>query len=111
MKMKKTTATPTFALGFNVDFSEDNDPIDELGDKAGALEAVLAALVSDVDDVELPGRPREFMGSVTRCTLPDLSSKCSPELVFSGIFVSVVTDTPTFSEPLLLVSTDDCKST
>lgn len=51
----------TLARGFNVDFSEDNDPIDELGDKPRPFKAEGAPTHSEVDDVELPGRPREFI--------------------------------------------------
>lgn len=113
----KKNVQKTFALGFNVDFSEDSEPMDELGVRAGPLGAVVAAPVSEVDDAELPGRPREFLGSVSTCTLPDLSSKSSPELVFSTTFVftsevvAVIKDILAFSVPLRLAFHDDRKST
>lgn len=44
----------SLAFGFKVDLSELRDPIEELGDKPGALAAEFAATRSDVDDVELP---------------------------------------------------------
>ena len=45
----------TLAFGFRVDFSEVRDPIEELGDKPGALATEFAAMRSDIEDVELPG--------------------------------------------------------
>lgn len=61
----------TLAWGFNVNFSEDNEPIDELGDKPGLLETETAPIQSEFDDVELPGRPREFEGCTSRAPLRD----------------------------------------
>lgn len=54
----------TLALGFNVDFSEDNDPMEELGDRSGPLETEPAALHSEVDDAEVPERREGFAGSL-----------------------------------------------
>ena len=96
-----------------MDFSEDNEPIDELGDSAGPLGAVVAAPDSEADDAELPGLPREFKGSVTMCTLPGLSSERLPKLVFISTFVFtseavvIANDKSAFPEPLLLASLDD----
>lgn len=75
----------TLAWGFSVDFSEVNEPIDELGDKAGALKAEVAPTQSEFDDVELPGRPREIVDCVSPAPLTDAApSDSSPrELVFS----------------------------
>lgn len=47
----------TLALGFNVDFSEDKEPSDELGDKPRPPEAETAPAHSELEDAELPGRP------------------------------------------------------
>lgn len=54
---KKGRINHTFAWGFNVDFSEDNEAIDELGDNSGPLVAEVAAAQSELQDAELPGRP------------------------------------------------------
>ena len=56
----------TLAWGFKVDFSEENEPIDELGDKPGQLEVGATAPNSEVDDAELPGHP----GDVADCDAP-----------------------------------------
>lgn len=48
----------TLALGFNVDFSEDNDPMEELGDRSGPLETEPAALHSE----EVPEWREGFAG-------------------------------------------------
>ena len=48
----------TLARGLRVDFSEDRDPTDELGDNAGPLE--VPAAHSEFNDTEQPGRPLEF---------------------------------------------------
>lgn len=61
----------TLAFGFRVDFSEVRDPIEELGDKPGALAAEFAAMRSDADDVELPGLWEEVKGSVAEGCLTD----------------------------------------
>lgn len=61
----------TFAWGFSVDFSEVNDPIDELGDKPGP-EAEAAPKRSEFDDAELSDRPlREITGCVSAALLVD----------------------------------------
>jgi hypothetical protein len=52
---KQLSESQTLAFGFKVDFSEVRDPMEELGDKPGALATEFAAMRSDVDDVELPG--------------------------------------------------------
>ena len=110
----KTNIKQTFALGFNVDFSEDSEPTEELGDNAGALGADVAAPPSGVSDAELPDLPRDLVVSVAACTFPDLSSEGSPVVVFASAFVETLgnfgatDDTP---GPPLLASDDDCKST
>jgi len=48
--------TRTFALGFRVDFSEDNEPTEELGDTGGNVGPGIATPVSGVDDAEIPSR-------------------------------------------------------
>jgi len=68
---KQLYVRQTLALGFKVDFSEVRDPIEELGDKPGALAAEFAAMRSDVDDVELPGLWEEVTGSVAEGCLTD----------------------------------------
>jgi hypothetical protein len=50
---KQLSESQTLAFGFKVDFSDVRDPIEELGDKPGALAIEFAAMRSDVDDVEL----------------------------------------------------------
>ena len=50
----------TLAFGFKLDLSELRDPIEELGDKPGAIAAEFTAPRSDVDDVELSGLWEEF---------------------------------------------------
>ena len=74
-------------MGFSV-FSEDNEPTDEFGDKRGPLDAETAPTQSEFDDVELPGRPREFTDCVSPVTLLEAGpSESSPEeLVFSATF-------------------------
>jgi len=110
----KTSIKQTFALGFNVDFSEDSEPTEELGDSAGALGADAAVPPSDISDAELTDLPRDLVVSAATGTLPDLSSVGSPVVVFSSTFVEALEyfgatdDTP---EPSLLASNDDCKST
>lgn len=73
------------AKGFNVDFSEDKEPIDELGDNPGPLEADAAAARSELEDAELPGLPREFTDCGSPGALQDAATSTgSPwELVFS----------------------------
>ena len=70
-KAHQRKINPTLAWGFSVDFSEDNEPTDELGDKTGAVEAGAAPTQSEVDDVELLGRRREFTDCVSPWVLPD----------------------------------------
>lgn len=75
----------TLALGFSPDFSEESEPIDELGDNPGALAVGTAFPQSEVDDAELPGRARETTGWVAPCILRDaaFSDSSLEELVFS----------------------------
>lgn len=75
----------TLAWGFSVDFSEDSEPTDEHGDKLGPLKAEAPPALSELDDVELPGCPREFKDCVSPCTFPaPTPSDCSPrEFIFS----------------------------
>lgn len=56
----------TFALGFRVDFSEDSEPTDELGDKPGPEDAAVPPTESNPYGV-----PREFTDFVSPLTLPD----------------------------------------
>lgn len=67
----------TFALGFRVDFSEDSEPTDELGDKPRAEDAGMLPTKSDPDCV-----PREFTDFVSPLALPDAEpstkSPCDP---------------------------------
>lgn len=56
----------TFALGFRVDFSDDNEPTDELGDKRGPEDAATPPIESDPRDV-----PRKFTNFVSTLPLPD----------------------------------------
>ena len=68
----------TLALGFNVDFSENNDPTDELGDR-GPPETEPEPTCSEVDDVEQPGRREVFTASLAEVNLPDIAeSEDSP---------------------------------
>lgn len=62
----------TLAFGFRVDFSDVRDPIEELGDKPGALATEFAAMRSDVDDAELPGLWEEVTGSPAEGCLTDI---------------------------------------
>lgn len=75
----------TFALGFSVDFSEDNEPTDELGDNPGPPEAEATAPHSEVDDAELLGRTRELADCAVPCDFKDLdtSDGSVEELIFS----------------------------
>ena len=61
----------TLAFGFRVDFSEVRDPIEELGDKPGALATEFAAMRSDIEDVELPGLWEDVTGSTAEGCLTD----------------------------------------
>jgi hypothetical protein len=72
---RQPSESHALAFGFKVDFSEVRDPIEELGDKPGALAIEFAAMRSDVDDVELPGL-WEFKGST--------EEECLPNTVKSG---------------------------
>ena len=67
----------TIALGFRVDFSEDSEPTDELGDKPRAEDAGMLPTKSDPDCV-----PREFTDFVSPLALPDAEpstkSPCDP---------------------------------
>lgn len=63
----------TLALGFNVDFSEDNDPTEELGDRPAPPETEPAPTQSEVDDAELPGRREGFAASLAEDNLPDIA--------------------------------------
>lgn len=67
----------TFALGFRVDFSEDSEQTDELGDKPGTEDAAMPPTKSDPD-----GIPREFTDFVSPLALPDaepsIKSPCDP---------------------------------
>lgn len=67
----------TFALGFRVDFSEDSEPTDELGDKPGPEDAAGTPTESDTYGV-----PREFTDVVSPLTLPvaepSIRSPCDP---------------------------------
>lgn len=47
-----------------MDFSEDNDPMEELGDKPGHVETDPAPRRSEADDAELQGRRERSEGSV-----------------------------------------------
>ena len=68
---KQLYVSQTLAFGFRVDFSEVRDPIEELGDKPGALATEFAAMRSDVDDAELPGLWEEVTGSIVEGYLTD----------------------------------------
>jgi hypothetical protein len=105
------------AWGFNVDFSEDNEPIDELGDKPGPLEAGKAPARSEFDDAELPGRPREFTGCISTAPLADAtpSNSWPGELVFllffektwdEGVYAVVLEDSLPLSDSFFLSSND-----
>ena len=59
-RQKTFKCISTFAFGFNVNFSEDNEPTDELGDNPGPPEAEAPPPHSDVDDAELSGWTREL---------------------------------------------------
>lgn len=61
----------TFALGFSVDLSEDNEPTEELGERPGPEGAAKPPTRSEPDDAELPGLPREFTDFVSSLTLPE----------------------------------------
>lgn len=77
----------TLAWGFRVDFSEDNEPTDELGDKPGPLETETVPTQSEFEDAELTGGPWEFIGWTSPTPLADgVTSKGSAELVFSQVF-------------------------
>lgn len=76
----------TLALGFSVDFSEDKEPSDELGDKPRPPEAETAPAHSELEDAELPGRPWEFTVCVCTCALPVTGPSNSLEFVFSWPF-------------------------
>lgn len=49
--------TKTLAFGLSVDFSEDKEPIEELGDRIGRLDAEEAGEFSEFLEMELPGHP------------------------------------------------------
>jgi hypothetical protein len=69
----------TFALGFKDDFSEDNEPTDELGDKPGPEDAATPLTGSDPYDA-----PREFIYFVLSLGLP--RAKSSIESLGDSIF-------------------------
>lgn len=78
----------TLALGFRVDFSEDNEPTEELGDRPGPEDAVTPLTQSEPVDVELAVLPREFKAFVSPLPLPDdePSVKSPGKPVFSEVF-------------------------
>lgn len=71
--------------GFSVDFSEDNEPIDELGDKPKPPDAETVPTQSEFDDVELSGCPREFAECISPTALLEAgpSESLLEELGFS----------------------------
>lgn len=68
--MKSILNFHTFALGFRVDFSEDSEPSEELGDRLGPEYVATPATQSEPDDILVSNLPREFKGFVSQFALP-----------------------------------------
>lgn len=109
-------------MGFRVDFSEDSEPSEELGDRLGPEYVATPATRSEPDDIRVSNLPREFTDFVSQLALPDseppVNSPCDP--VFSSIFDEIwvdetkegalAGDNPPLSEPSFFKLTAGCKS-
>lgn len=58
----------------SVDFSEDKEPIEELGDSIGRFDAGEAAEFSEFLEMELPGHPQELSDFTLSDSGPSLPS-------------------------------------
>jgi len=87
----------TLAYGFRVDFSEDREPTEELGDRPGP----------EVD-VQLPSLPRAITDFVS--PTDTISSGVFNKIWLEGAQEAPLEDNPPSSEPSFLNSSDDCKS-
>lgn len=101
------------ALGFRVDFSEDSEPIEELGDRLGPENVATPARRSEPDDVQLSNLPREFKdpGSLVNSPSdPVFPSVFDKIWVDGALEVALVEDNATLSEPSFFKLSTDCKS-
>lgn len=78
----------TFALGLRVDFSEDSEPTEEVGDSPGPEDAVTPLAESEPVDVELTVLPWISEEFVSPLPFPDdePSIKSPGKPVFEGDF-------------------------
>lgn len=53
--VSKQETNQTLACGFSLDFSDDKEPTEELGDKPEPPDVDAATAKSDLDDTKLPG--------------------------------------------------------
>lgn len=102
-------------MGFSVDFFEESEFIELLGDNVGVFRVEVVVLFFEVDDVELFGRLREFVGFVVLSIFLDRFFKSLLELVLFLFFVEilgyvvVIDDILVFLELFFLFFNKDCK--
>lgn len=95
---------PTLAWGFRVDFSEEKEPTDELGDNPGRLEDETAALptLSEVNEVVVP-----FNLPEDASTDNSIGEHGFEEVREGGSYDVALGDNPTRSGPSAFVSRVD----